>query len=101
MIRARPDGYRPTLFRSCDGLALGLDEQRAEAGLGLRGGNEALGTHRSEEPFTDGIQIGRAWRNLRDRDTRTVVSGSESPPELVVVVGNQIPGAVARWHGLS
>ena len=61
---------------------------------------QALPTHRSEEAFADGVQIGRAWRDLHDIDARPLGHGVESSSELVIVVSDEVRRSVTVWRGL-
>ena len=61
---------------------------------------QALPTHRSEEAFADGVQIGRAWRDLHDIDARPLGHRVESSPKLVIVVSDELRRSVTEWRGL-
>ena len=61
---------------------------------------QALPTHRSEEAFADGVQIGRAWRDLHDIDARPLGHGVKSSSELVIVVSDEVLRSVTGRRGL-
>jgi len=49
---------------------------------------EALSAHRTEEAFADGVQIGRARRELHNLDLSTLGHGGEASSEFVIVVSD-------------
>jgi len=62
---------------------------------------QAFPTHGPKKSLADGIEIGRARRDLDDIDTGPLGNGVEGASELVVVVPDEVAGTIAKWRGLT
>ena len=62
---------------------------------------EAFSSHRTQEAFADGIEIGRARRDLHDLDRGAFGHCGEPLPELVIVASDEQFRSVTIGYGLA